>query len=219
VAEAGSQTDSPPPVLAVVSGPSGVGKDALMARLLEDGTFARPLTMTARAPRPGEVDGVHYRFATREAFEAAIAAGELLEHALVHGELYGTPRGELRKALASGRDVLLQVDVQGAASLREVLEGALFVFIAPESLEQLAGRLRARPGTGAEDLERRLASARAELAQQDDFDRVVVNLEGDLEGTVERVRALIAEERARPGRRAVEVRPGGDHPLDKPRRV
>ncbi len=176
-----------------------------MARLLDGGGFARPLTMTTRAPRPDEVDGVHYRFASRPAFEAALAAGELLEHANVHGELYGSPRDELRAALATGRDVLLQVDVQGALALRAVLDGALLLFIAPESLDQLERRLRARPGSDAEELARRLETARDELEQQHAFDHVSVNIEGDLDGTAERVRALIAEERVRPGRRAVGV--------------
>ena len=211
MADAGSPPDRLPPdrlppVLAVVSGPSGVGKDAVMARLLEGGGFARPLTMTTRPPRPGEVDGVDYRFASRSAFADALAAGELLEHAEVHGgALYGSPRRELRAALATGRNVLLQVDVQGALALHELLNGALLVFVAPESLDQLEQRLRARPGTDAAELARRLATARAELGQQDAFDHVVVNIEGDLDGTAERVRALIAEERGRTGRRALEV--------------
>ena len=199
------RTGGEPPLLTVISGPSGVGKDALMTRLLAGGDFRRPVTMTARPPRPGEVDGVHYHFATHEQFEAAIAASELLEHALVHGTYYGTPRSSLRDALASGLDLLLQVDVQGARSLREVLDGALFVFIAPESLDQLERRLRARPGTDDAEIARRLASARAELELQHAFDAVVVNIEGDLDGTVERVRELVTRERGRPGRRAVEV--------------
>ena len=202
---AGAPGGEPPPLLTVVSGPSGVGKDALMARLLEGGGFRRPVTITARPPRPGEVDGVHYRFASREGFEAAIAAGDLLEHALVHGTHYGTPRASLRDALASGLDVLLQVDVQGARALREALDGAFFVFIAPESLAQLERRLRARPGADDAEVARRLASARAELEHQPAFDAVVVNAEGALDATVEHVLALIARERARPGRRAVEV--------------
>ena len=194
-----------PPLLTVISGPSGVGKDAFMTLLLAAGAFRRPVTMTVRLPRPDEVDGVHYHFATPEQFEAAIEAGELLEHALVHGVYYGTPRSSLRDALASGLDVVLQVDVQGARALRAVLNGGFFVFIAPESLDQLEHRLRARPGADDEEVKRRLVSARAELAQQHAFDAVVVNVEGDLDGTVERVRALIARERGRPGRRAVEV--------------
>lgn len=199
------ESSDTPPLLTVISGPSGVGKDALMERLLEGGDFRRPITMTARPPRPGEVDGVHYHFATAEQFEAAIAAGDLLEHALVHGTYYGTPRASLRDALASGLDVLLQIDVQGARTLREVLGDAFFVFIAPESVEQLERRLRERPGADGEEIARRLDSARAELEQQHVFDAVVVNIEDDLDGTVERVRELIARERERPGRRAVEV--------------
>ena len=193
-----------PPLLAVISGPSGVGKDAVMSALLAGDDFARPVTMTTRPPRPGEADGVHYVFASGEAFRAAVRSGELLEHAEVHGRLYGTPRTQLRSALGSGRDVLLQVDVQGAIAIREAIPEARLLFIAPESLEQIEQRLRER---GAPPIERalRLASARAELEQQDAFDAVIVNTEGDLEGTVARVRAWIAQERARPGRRPVEV--------------
>ena len=195
---------TPPPLLAVISGPSGVGKDALMSALLAGDEFARPVTMTTRPPRPGEVDGVHYVFASSEAFEAAIRSGDLVEHAEVHGRLYGTPRTQLRAALGSGRDVLLQVDVQGAIAIRESIAEARLLFIAPESLDQIEQRLRER-GTDPAELARRLASARAELEQQAAFDAVIVNVEGDLDGTVARVRAWVARERARPGRRAVEV--------------
>lgn len=175
-----------------------------MSALLAGDEFARPVTMTTRPPRPGEVDGVHYLFADAEAFEAAVRSGELVEHAEVHGRLYGTPRTQLRAALGSGRDVLLQVDVQGALAIREVIAEARLLFIAPESLEQIERRLRER-GTDPAELARRLDSARAELEQQDAFDAVIVNVEGDLDGTVARVRAWAARERARPGRRAVEV--------------
>ena len=195
---------TPPPLLAVISGPSGVGKDALLSALLAGDDFARPVTMTTRPPRPGEVDGVHYLFADTEAFEAAIRSGELVEHAAVHGRLYGTPRAQLRAALGSGRDVLLQVDVQGALAIREAIAGARLLFIAPESLDQIEQRLHER-GTEPAELARRLASARAELEQQAAFDAVIVNVEGDLDGTAAHVRAWVARERARPGRRAVEV--------------
>lgn len=194
----------PPPLLAVISGPSGVGKDAIMSALLAGDEFARPVTMTTRPPRPGEIDGVHYVFAGAAAFEAAIRSGELVEHAEVHGRRYGTPRTQLRAALASGRDVLLQVDVQGAIAIREAIAEARLLFIAPESLEQIEGRLRER-GTDAAELARRLESARAELERQDAFDAVIVNVEGNLAGTVAAVREWVARERARPGRRAVEV--------------
>ena len=175
-----------------------------MNALLEGDEFARPVTMTTRTPRPEEVDGVHYVFATDEAFLAAAESGELVEHAEVHGRRYGTPRAQLRRALASGRDVLLQVDVQGAMSIRAAVPGALLLFIAPESLDQLDGHLRER---GADEAERarRLETARGELARVGAFDHSIVNVEGDLEGTVARVREWIASERSRPGRAAIEV--------------
>ena len=183
------------PLLVVISGPSGAGKDAVMAALLADGGFARPVTMTTRSPRPGEIDGVHYRFATPEAFRAALAAGELVEHAEVHGRLYGTPRAELARALASGRDVLLQVDVQGAMAIRGAMPEARLLFVAPAGLGELERRLRER---GADPAERasRLETARAELARQDAFDAVVVNPDGDLGAAVARARAWIARARA-----------------------
>ena len=194
-----------PPLLAVVSGPSGVGKDALLALLLEDGAFVRPLTMTSRPPRPGEADGVHYRFVTPERFEAAVAGGELVEHAEVHGRRYGTPRAGLREALASGRDVLLQLDVRGALAIREAAPDALLVFVAPESLGQLERRLRARPGADEAEVARRLETARGELARTGAFDAVVVNAEGALADAAARVRALLDAARARPGRRSPSV--------------
>ena len=191
----------PPPLLTVISGPSGVGKDAVMARLLEGGGFVRPVTMTARPPRPGEVDGVHYRFATRDQFEAAIAAGELLEHALVHGTHYGTPRASLRDALASGLDVLLQVDVQGARALHARRSTAPSSSSSPRraSPSSNAASAPAPPPTprrspaASPPPTRRCVSTKPSTPS-------VVNIEGDLDATVERVRALIGRERARPGR-------------------
>ncbi len=175
-----------------------------MERLLAGDEFTRSITMTARPPRPGEVDGVHYVFATPEAFDAAAASGELVEHALVHGVPYGTPRTQLRRALATGRDVLLQVDIQGAASIRDAVRGARFVFIAPESLDQLERRLRERRTDDAE-LRRRLESARAELGQQDTFDHVVVNREGGLEEAVAAIQSILEKERQRQPQRRVAL--------------
>ena len=197
-----------PPLLLVVSGPSGVGKDALLARIRErdpsgDG-FAVPVTMTTRAPRDGEVDGVDYLFVSVEEFQRQLDAGELLEHAQVYGSLYGVPRSQLREALAAGRDVIMRVDVQGAATLRRRLPGAVFVFLAPDDPRRLEARLRQR-GMDERAVSLRLETAERELAQRDRFDHVVVNVEGDLDGAVDRVLAIVAQERARPGRRPVEV--------------
>jgi guanylate kinase len=197
-----------PPLLIVVSGPSGVGKDAVLARVRERAPagerFAVPVTMTTRAPRDGEVDGVDYLFVTAEEFQRRLEAGELLEHAEVYGHSYGVPRSQLRDALASGRDAIVHVDVQGVATLRRLLPGALFLFLVPNDMRQLERRLRERGGD-EETMRRRLDAAQREMAERAHFDQVVENVEGDLDGTADRVLAIVRQERARPGRRPVEV--------------
>ena len=197
-----------PPLLIVVSGPSGVGKDAVLARVRERAPageqFAVPVTMTTRAPRDGEVDGVDYLFVTDEQFQRRLEAGALLEHAQVYGHSYGVPRSQLRDALASGRDAIVRVDVQGVATLRSLLPGALFLFLVPSDMRQLDERLRERGGD-EETMHRRLDTAQREMAERDRFDHVVENIEGDLDGTADRVLAIVRQERARPGRGAVEV--------------
>lgn len=193
------------PLLVVISGPSGVGKDAVMTGLLErDTRLRRALTMTTREARPGEESGVDYLFVSPERFEAHVAAGDLLENKWVHTNRYGSPRGRVRALLASGYDVLLQVDVQGSLALREVVRGALFIFIAPESAEVLEAHLVKR-GTPPDVLEERRADREAELAAQAAFEHVVVNREGALEATVDAVLALIERERGREGRARVLV--------------
>ena len=195
-----------PPLLVVISGPSGVGKDALLQCVRDLGApFITPVTMTTRPIRPGEVDGRDYLFVSRERFEADLAAGELLEHAEVYGNWYGVPRSQLREAFASGRDVMMRVDVQGAATLRDLVPGALFIFLAPESPERLAEHLQEREYEDEAVLARRLAAAERELGRAGEFDHTVVNVEGDLEGTARRLLELVSGERARPGRTAPSV--------------
>lgn len=190
----------------VLSGPSGAGKDAVMHRMRERGLpIAVPATMTTRAPRDGEIDGVHHAFVSRADFERALAEGELLEHAEVYGNLYGVPRSQVRAALASGRHVILRVDVQGAASLRRLLPGALFLFVVPDNTEHLEAHLRERATEDEAELQRRLAEARVELDQARDFDHVVTNVEGDLDATVDAAWALIEREAARPDREPIAV--------------
>lgn len=192
--------------MVVISGPSGVGKNAVFARLRErGGAFAVPVTMTTRAPRPGEVHGRDYLFVDETEFARQLAAGELLEHAQVYGRSYGVPRAQLRAALASGRDVLMQVDVQGATTLRALLKGALFVFLLPDRPGQLEAHLRTRGADDEEALRVRLATAERELAERAHFDHTLVNVEGDLDATVDGLLALVAAERVRPGRAAVVV--------------
>ena len=166
--------------------------------------FATPVNLTTRAPREGEVDGVDYRFVTAAEFQRNVEAGEMLEHAQVYADMKGVARSELRRALATGNDVILRVDIQGAETLRDVLPGALLIFIVPDDLAHIESRMRER-GMDDEDIRQRLETTKREIAAQDRFDHVVENIDGDLEGTVDRVLAIIATERARPGRAAVEL--------------
>ncbi|MEX2445897.1 MAG: guanylate kinase [Dehalococcoidia bacterium] len=197
---------SPAPLVIVLTGPSGVGKDALMHRMRERGMgIATPATMTTRPPRGGEVDGVHHLFVDRPTFERNLEAGELLEHAEVYGNLYGVPRASIRQALATGHDVMVRVDVQGAESLRALLPDALYVSLEPESPEALRRHLEERASETPEQVERRLAIARDEQERARAFCTPIRNIEGDLDATVDAVRTLLDREHARPDRAPVVV--------------
>jgi guanylate kinase len=176
--------------LFVISGPSGVGKGTVVRRIRElrpDLVFS--VSFTTRAPRPGEVDGVHYRFVSESEFDRMIEAGELLEWASVFGHRSGTSGSEVGGALAEGRDVLKEMDVQGAAQIRERMPQAVLIFLAPPSEEELSRRLRERGTEEGPALERRLAEARRELDQATWFDHIVMN--DELEAAVGRVLAII----------------------------
>ncbi|AMO61745.1 guanylate kinase [Mycolicibacterium phlei] len=164
--------------MVVLSGPSAVGKSTVVRCLREripDLYFS--VSVTTRAPRPGEVDGVDYSFVTPDRFDQLIAAGELLEWAEIHDGLHrsGTPAAPVREAIAAGRPVLIEVDLAGARAVKKAMPEALTVFLAPPSWEELESRLIGRGTETPEVIERRLATARAELAAQGDFDTVVVN--------------------------------------------
>jgi guanylate kinase len=190
-----------PPLLLVLSGPSGVGKDVVLAGLAEKGlAFRRVLTVTTRPRRPGERDGVDYCFLKDEEYDRLLASGGLLEHAEVYGFHYGVPKAPIREALARGEDVVVRVDVQGAATLRRLLPEAVLVFLAPASLEELEERLRLRHTEDEAILRRRLETARREMEQQSLFHHVVVNADGRLNEAVERLASIIEAEKRRPGR-------------------
>ena len=160
------------------------------------------VTVTTRAPREGEVDGIDYHFVTREEFLRLRAARGFLEANEVHGNWYGSPRQPVRDALSAGKDVVLKIDVQGAQVVKEQVSEALLIFVIPPSLETLFGRLRTRATETADQLELRQRNAAIELARQDDYDHVVVNETGEVERTAERIEEIIAEEHRRyPGRR------------------
>jgi guanylate kinase len=188
----GAPVPTPPPPpgrLVVVSGPSGVGKTAVIDRLLVDPRFGRAVTATTRAPRAGEQDGVDYLFLRREEFLRRVEAGWFLEHAEVYGRLYGTPRVHAQQVVATGRHCLLNIDVQGAASVRAAWPGALLVFLVPPSLPELARRLRDRGLDASDVIADRLAAVDHEMAQADRFDLRIVNR--DLEATARKLAAAV----------------------------
>jgi guanylate kinase len=198
---------SPPgPLLFVLSGLSGVGKDAVLAGLRQCGLpLEFIVTVTTRPPRPSERDGVHYHFVSGERFQELVDGGELLEWASVYGNRYGTPRREVREALAAGRDAIVKVDVQGAASIKKIVPRAVFIFLATPSLADLAERLRRRRTESRKDLELRLQTAAEELKKLHLFDYIVVNRGGELGCAVEDVRAIIAAEKCRVKPREMKV--------------
>lgn len=165
--------------LTVVSGPTAVGKGTVVTRLSQEHPeIFVSVSVTTRPPRPGEIDGVHYHFVSADEFDALIARGGLLEWATVHGvHRYGTPRAPVLQAIAEGRPALLEIDLQGARQVRDSWPDAQFVFLVPPSWEELKRRLVGRGTESAAQRERRLETARAEMAAQAEFDHVVVNAE------------------------------------------
>lgn len=200
---------APGAMLAIISGPSGVGKDTIIdvmrrheAETGRTGERHYVVTVTTRAPREGEVDGIDYHFVSREEFLRIRADRGFLEANEVHGNWYGSPRDQVRAALGAGKDVILKIDVQGAQVVKEQVTEALLIFVIPPTLETLFSRLRARATESADELELRQRNAAIELARQDDYDHVVVNETGQVERTAERIEAIIAaERRANPDRR------------------
>ena len=183
-------------LLVVISGPSGVGKDTIIERLLElDPNLTYSVSCTTRAPRPGEVDGVHYTFVSRERFEELIANGHFLEHASYNGNLYGTPAGPVEEARAAGHDILLKIEVEGAQQVRKRVKDGIFIFIAPPNHDELARRQELRSSETHEEKAERLQIAEKEMAYARDYDHVVVN--DDLERAVTEVLAIIRRARER----------------------
>lgn len=196
----------PPPLLIVLSGPSGVGKDATLTRMKELGCpFHFVVTATDRPQRPGEVHGVDYYFFSSEEFAAMLERDELLEHAMVYGQNKGIPKSQVRQALASGKDVIMRLDVQGAATVRRIVPDALLIFLIAPSEEELIRRLKERKTESSEGLKRRIATAREEMKRLPEFDYVVVNRDGKLDEAVEQIMAIITAEKCRVKQRKIEL--------------
>lgn len=162
--------------LFIVAGPSGAGKATLVRGLLAaDSRVQLSISFTSRAPREGEEDGRDYHFVSREAFLAKVEHGDFLEHAEVHGNLYGTSQSWITEAMAAGQDILLEIDVQGAQQVRRAFDDSVGIFILPPSSEVLEQRLRNRGTDSEEAIVRRLANARGEIGRLEEFDYAIVN--------------------------------------------
>ncbi len=194
------------PLLIVISGPSGVGKDAVLQRLKERNVPMHfVVTATTRAPRPGEIEGVDYFFVTNDTFAEMIEQNELLEYAIVYNDYKGIPKEQVRRALATGKDVIMRVDVQGAATIRKLYPGALLIFITTGSEEELVKRLTARETETPEGLKLRIATARRELNRITEFDYCVLNPEFQLDSAVDTVLAIVEAEHNKVEPRVVEL--------------
>lgn len=181
------------PLLLILSGPSGVGKDTVARMVIErrPDSFYFVVTATTRPPREGERNGIDYMFVTFDEFARMIEADELLEHAVVYNDYKGIPKQQIRDALASGRDVILRVDVQGAATVRRLVPNAISVFLTTRTEKGLVRRLRQRKQDTAEGMALRTATARQEMKRLEEFDYCVVNPEGEPEKAVEQVLSII----------------------------
>ena len=198
------QTTSP--LLVVLSGPSGVGKDAVLTRMREKkAPYHFAVTATTRIKRPGETDGLHYIFLTPTKFDQMVEQGNFLEWAQVYGNRYGLPKSQVLEAIARGQDIIVKTDVQGAATLKLIVPDAVFIFLTLPSLDALEPRLRQRKTEGDVDLELRLRTARAEMGQLPMFDYVVVNRDGFLDETVINIEAILLAEKYRYPSRQVEL--------------
>jgi len=183
-------------LLIVLSGPSGVGKDALLKKMKEQKyPFHYVVTVTSRPRRKGERDGVDYHFISQQEFQQMIDNGELLEWANVYGNYYGVPRREISQALSKGMDVIVKVDVQGAATIRRISPQTVFIFLRPPSMEELELRLRQRHTESARDLAVRLRKAEEEMNSLPLFDHVLTSHQGKLDEVISQIQAIVAAEK------------------------
>jgi len=195
-----------PPLLIVLSGPSGVGKDAVLARMRRSKRpFHYVVTATTRSKRAREKNGVNYHFLSLKEFQQMIDEHQLLEWANVYGNYYGVPKDEIASALSKGVDIVIKVDVQGAAALKRILPEAVFIFLMPPSLEALEERLKRRRSESSEDLILRLARAKKEVKNLPLFDYVITSRQNKLDEVVSQIDGIVAAEKCRVKPRVVEV--------------
>lgn len=196
----------PQPLLIVISGPSGVGKDSVIEKMKKrELPFHFVVTATTRSPREDEEHGVDYFFLSNDEFTDMINKDELLEYAIVYNDYKGIPKSQVRKALDSGKDVVMRIDVQGAETVRSLAKDALLIFLTLETEQDLVNRLEKRNTETPEDIKLRVATARKELAEIENFDYIVPNRENQLEETVDIIEAIIQAEHHRVEQRRVRL--------------
>jgi guanylate kinase len=202
-----AQISQPPkPLLVLLSGLSGAGKDTVLEAVRQSGLPVYiSVSATTREPRAGEKEGVDYFFVSKKQFQAMIDGGQLLEWANVYGNLYGRPRAPIRKALQDGKDVIVRIDVQGAAAYKKILPGAVAIFMTVSSIAELEKRLKKRSTESPKEIELRLKTAEKELSQLELFDYVIVNRENEMERTIAEVQAVITAEKCKVSRREVKL--------------
>ena len=199
-------TNSSQPLLIILSGPSGVGKDAVLARMKKsERPFHYVVTATTRPKRAGEKNGVNYHFLSQKAFQQMINKHQFLEWASVYGNYYGVPKDEVSPALSKGVDTIVKVDVQGAATIRKSLPQAVFIFLMPPSTQALEKRLKRRRSESSEDLALRLATAREEIRSLPLFDYVITSHQNKLDEVVSQIDAIVTAERCRVKPRTVDL--------------
>ena len=194
------------PLVIVLSGPSGVGKDTVLKKMTsKKGSFHYVVTVTTRPRREDEKDGVDYHFLSQQGFQQMFNKGELLEWANVYGNYYGVPKREIVQGLSQELDVVVKVDVQGAAAIKKVLPQAVFIFLAPPSMEELEKRLKQRHSESPEELELRLQKAGEEMKSLPMFDYAITSRRGKVNEVVSRILAIVTAEKCRVNPRVVEL--------------
>jgi guanylate kinase len=194
------------PLVIVVSGPSGVGKDAILNRMKEARyPFFFVTTVTTRKRRDSEIDRIHYHFSSLEDFQKLLNDQGFLESANVYGNWYGVPKQPIKEAITKGLDTIIKVDVQGAANIKKILPEAVFIFINAPSVDELCNRLKSRCTENAADLSLRIKTAQSELEKMAGFDYVVMNPPGDIESAVKDILAIVKAEKCRVKQRQIKL--------------
>ena len=183
------------PLLIVLSGPSGVGKDSVIRMLQTRKNYHVAVTATSRPPRPKEQDGIDYIFLSTNTFQEMIERNEFLEWAIVHGNYYGVPNTQVIQALDDGKDIIVKPDVQGAASIKKLNPNAILIFLSPPSIKELSRRLHSRMTESPDEIHNRLQTAENEMIESNKFDHIIINHHDRLDDTVDKIESILDKER------------------------